>query len=145
MCQIKHMPILHIEIPPAAPNNLPLPPKTTQTKKKRPPPHPSPQKSNYQKYYYYLLCFFFNNFFFIHLIIIPKRHGEPSMVPSILKISWLNRVFVLLIDPGVYKDECFYINPHMSVYLLSRNLVKHSEAREQEIKNQENLSEQADE
>lgn len=33
----------------------------------------------------------------------------------------------------------------MSVYLLSRNLVKHSEAREQEIKNQENLSEQADE
>lgn len=67
------------------------------------------------------------------------------MVPSILKISWLNRVFVLLIDPGVYKDECFYINPHMSVYLLSRNLVKHSEAREQEIKNQENLSEQADE
>lgn len=63
----------------------------------------------------------------------------------ILKISWLNRVFVLLIDPGVYKDECFYINPHMSVYLLSRNLVKHSEAREQEIKNQENLSEQADE
>lgn len=52
--------------------------------------------------------------------------------------------FIWLIQ-GVYKDECFYINPNMSVYLLSRNLVKHSEAREQEIKNQENLSEQADE
>lgn len=43
MCQIKHMPILHIEIPPAAPNNLPLPPKTTQTKKKTPTP-PIPPK-----------------------------------------------------------------------------------------------------
>lgn len=144
MCQIKHMPILHFEIPPAAPNNLPLPPKTTQTKKKD--PHPThPPKNLIIKSIIIICCVFFNNFFFIHLIIIPKRHGEPSMVPSILKISWLNRVFVLLIDPGVYKDECFYINPHMSVYLLSRNLVKHSEAREQEIKNQENLSEQADE
>lgn len=32
MCQIKHMPILHIEIPSAAPNNIPHPPKTTKKK-----------------------------------------------------------------------------------------------------------------
>lgn len=139
------MPILHIEIPSAAPNNLPLPQKQLKQKKKKD-LHPThPPKNLIIKSIIIICCVFFNNFFFIHLIIIPKRHGEPSMVPSILKISWLNRVFVLLIDPGVYKDECFYINPHMSVYLLSRNLVKHSEAREQEIKNQENLSEQADE
>lgn len=64
MCQIKHMPILHIEIPSAAPNNLPLPQKQLKQKKKRPPPHPSPQKSNYQKYYYYLLWFFFLTIYF---------------------------------------------------------------------------------
>lgn len=58
MCQIKHMPILHIEIPPAAPNNLPLPPKTTQTKKKD--PHPThPPKNLIIKSIIIICCVFF--------------------------------------------------------------------------------------
>lgn len=46
MCQIKHMPILHIEIPSAAPNNLPLPQKQLKQKKKDPHPTPPPKKIN---------------------------------------------------------------------------------------------------
>ena len=45
-----------------------------------------------------------------------------------------NKVFVLLIDLGVYKGKYFHINPRVSCYLLSRSLVKQGEGREQEIK-----------
>lgn len=44
MCQIKHMPILHIEIPSAAPNNLPLPQKQLKQNKKKTPTPPIPPK-----------------------------------------------------------------------------------------------------